>query len=239
LARAAALQEIPRYEETLALLTQCEAIFIEHGDTRRHLICGIIKGNLLHRLGRFREARQAYLLLLEHARAAGDRESEASLHNNIGHSCVELGDFKVAEDHVSLAIAILTELGQPLRVARAELVRGRILVRQGNVDRGIAQLRATRDRFLMHSMIEEAGLCALEIVEALLARGSAAEAQRLAARIINEFTAAQLNARAITALGYLNEAIAARKASAATAANVRQYVQSLRKEPNRLFVAPA
>ncbi len=237
LIRAWTLQDVQRYDEALSLLAHCKTVFADHGDQRRHLICGIAEGMLMHRMGRFREARETFLMLLEIASKCGDRESLASLHNNIGHTSTELGDFDVAELHLSQAVALLKELDEPLRVARAELARGRLFLRRGQIERGITTLRRIRDQFLECALIEEAGLCALDIVEALLARGSAREAEHLARAVIAEFTAATLNTRAITALGYLSEAIAARKASAATVANVRQYITSLKKEPNREFRA--
>ena len=140
--------------------------------------------------------------LLDAAQAAYDRKSLASLHSNSGHTSVEIGDFEAAEKHLSLAIAIFADLGEPLRVARAQLARGRMLVRRGEADRGIAHLRTTRDQFIRHGLVEEAELCA-HVVEALLSRE------------------------------------AAREASPAKAAGVRQYIDSLRTEPDRVFTASA
>jgi len=239
LVRASTLQETRNYDAALACVRECRDVFSDHGDARRHLICGVIEANLLHRMGHFREARDAYFVLLPQATESGDRESLASIHNNIGYSCVEIDDFDTAEQHLQFAIGIFTELDAPLRVTRAELARGRLLVRRGQVDRGISLLRNVRERFLLRDLVEEGGLCGLEIVEALLLRGTQLEAEQLARRIINEFTAAQLSSRAITALGYLSEAIAARHASPATAQQVRQYIRLLRVEPEREFVASA
>jgi hypothetical protein len=84
-------------------------------------------------------------------------------------------------------------------------------------------------------MPEEAGICALEVIEGLLHRGKASEAERLARLVIQEYTAAGLSTRAITALGYLTEAIATRDATVALAGKVREYILSLRTEPEREF----
>jgi hypothetical protein len=54
---------------------------------------------------------------------------------------------------------------------------------------------------------------------------------------VREFTAARLNARAITALGYLSEAIEARTASQTTVRNVGRFIQALRANPELEFVA--
>jgi tetratricopeptide (TPR) repeat protein len=235
--RATTLQEVDRHEESLALLAECKTIFRDHNDNRRLLLCGIAEGVLLHRMRRYREAREAYLLLLAGTRDSFDHEAIACLYNVIGHCSVDLGDYDSAETYLTRAIELFHEMEQPLRAARAELGRGRLLVRQGHVARGVAHLRWIRTEFLRNNMIEEAGLCGLEIVEALLQRGTPAEAEVLAREIVAEFSAASLNSRAITALGYLTEAIVARRASMAMVTSVREYILSLRKAPEREFVA--
>jgi tetratricopeptide (TPR) repeat protein len=236
--RATTLQDVDRHDESLSVLEECKAVFRDHADDRRLLLCGIAEGVLLHRLRRYREARETYLLLLAGTRTI-DREAIACLHNVIGHCSVDLADYDAAETYLSRAIELFHDLGQPLQAAKAELGRGRMLVRVGHVARGIAHLRAIRSEFLRHRLIEEAGLCGLEIVEAQLLRDATGEAEDLARQIIVEFTGADLNTRAITALGYLTEALAARRASTKTVANVRDYILSLRRCPEREFVAIA
>ncbi|HEX6085090.1 MAG TPA: hypothetical protein VF266_11230 [Thermoanaerobaculia bacterium] len=235
LVRAASLQEVSRYDEAFAVLASAKAIFRNHSDAKRVFICGIAEGVLLHRLRRYREAREAYLLLLTAPADPADRESIAALHLAIGLCSVELSDFDVAEAHLSRALEMFHSLGQPLQAAKAELGRGRMFVRRGDPDRGIAHLHPIRADFLRNSLVEEAGLCGLEIVEAHLIRGSAAEAESLARQIVSEFVAASLNQRAITALGFLTEAIAARSVSRELVIDVREYILSLRTSPEREF----
>jgi hypothetical protein len=85
-------------------------------------------------------------------------------------------------------------------------------------------------------MPEEAGLCGLEVVEAMLTLGKASQAESLTRRIIDEFTKAGLNTRAITALGYLTEAIASRNVPRNLVGQVRDYIVSLQTTPERDFV---
>lgn len=80
--------------------------------------------------------------------------------------------------------------------------------------------------------------CGLEMVEAFLLLERPSEAETLARTIVSEFTLAGLNTRAITALGYLSEAIAARKAKPALVTRVREYIVSLRRSPERDFARP-
>ena len=237
LVRAATLQEIDRYDEAFAVLAECRKVFRDHGDERRLILTGISEGVLLHRLRRYREAREAYLLLLASMHESMDKDSAACLHNVIGHCSVDLGDFDAADAYLTRAVALFNDLGQTLQAAKAELGRGRMFVRSGHVERGIAHLRPIRAQFLRGGLVEEAGLCGLEIVEGLLLRCDPAEAATLAREIIGEFTTASLSKRAISALGYLEEAIAARWASTTTVAHVREYIVSLRTSPEREFVA--
>lgn len=239
LVRAEILQQIDRYDEALAVLAECKRIFREHTDDRRLLLAGIAEGVLLHRLRKFREAREAYLLLLASNRDSIDQESLACLHHAIGHCSVDLGDFDVADANLLRAIAMFQELKQPLQALKSELGRGRMFVHSGRIDRGIAHLRTTRMQFLRSGLVEEAGICGLETVQGLLMRGDASEAATLARQIIVEFTEASLSKRAISALGHLEEALAARRASTNMVAHVRDYIVSLRSSPEREFVALA
>ena len=84
-------------------------------------------------------------------------------------------------------------------------------------------------------MSEEAGLCGLSIVQALLLLNRIPEAENLARKIVHESVTAQLNRRAVTALAYLAEAISNRKATPSLADDVREYVISLRTLPERDF----
>lgn len=237
--KATTLQEINRFDDSMQLLSQCRDVFVGHGDGRRALLCGIARANLLHRLKRFREARDAYVALLDVARDLSDLASEAHLHHDIGFVSVELGEFEEAERHLDRAVGLCAQLKWPLQAARSEVVRGTLFARRGENRRAVAHIGAVRQTFRSHGLVEEAGLFGLEMVHSQIALGETHEAEALAREIVADFTAAGLNARAITALGYLTEAIAARRASTSTVGGVREYIVSLRKQPEREFVATA
>ncbi|HJQ38504.1 MAG TPA: tetratricopeptide repeat protein [Thermoanaerobaculia bacterium] len=235
--RGTALQEAGRLDEAMSLLGGCRAVFEKYGDRRGLLFCGISEGALLHRMERYLEACDTYRALLPLAEDGGDLDALASIHNNIGYSAVELGDFALAERHLSEAVRRFGAIERPLHVARAELARGRLMIRKGLFERSIEHLHGVREVFLRHNLVEEAGLCGLDVVEAHLAAGARIEAEAFARQIVREFTAARLNARAITALLYLSEAIAARNASGTTVRDVHRFIRSLRANPESEFVA--
>lgn len=234
---ATTLQEMQRYEESLALFAECREVFRRHGDARRVVLSSFAEGVLFQRLRQYRQARETYLLLLASHKDI-DRETIAALHHAIGSCCVELGDYPEAEANLLSAIPLYRELGMTVQLQQVEMMRGRLFLRQGDHDLAVSHLRPVRREFLRMSLTEEAGLCGLEIVEALLMMGSAGKvmmAENLARRIVEEFTNASLAARAITALGYLSEAIAARRATAELAREIREFVLSLRAAPEREF----
>jgi tetratricopeptide (TPR) repeat protein len=231
---AITLQELGQYAESLEYLEESKEVFRGHGDTKRLVFCGIFEGVLLQRLKQFREARETYLVLLSSTRNI-EQESLAALHQAIGFCSIELGDFKTAEANLETALMLHQQLGKPVEAMKVELGRGRLLTRTGQHQQAIDHLRPVRRQFLAAGMSEEAGLCGLEVVEAMLALGKSTQAENLARRIIDEFTKAGLNARAIIALGYLTEAIAKRDVPRNLVTQVREYIVSLRTRPERDF----
>lgn len=227
-----------RLNEALGLLVKCKEVFLAHADTNLFVLSGFYEGLALQRMKKYREARETYLLLIA---SASDIKTGtlAALHQTVGLCSTEIGDFKTAETHLQKAIALHSELNEPLNALRDEHGRGVLLLRRKLLHEGITHLRSVRHRYLKASLAEEAGLCGLEIVAALLEQGKPDHAEALARTIMNEFLAASLNSRAVTALGYLSEAIAERTAAPSLATDVREYVLSLRRAPEREFVVPA
>jgi tetratricopeptide (TPR) repeat protein len=234
---AMSLQEVERFEESQRLLAECKQDFREHRDMRNVILCGLAEGVLQQRLRRYREAREIYLLLLASSREI-DKESLASIHHTVGLCSIELGDYAEAEENFAYAITLFRELRQPLYVIQVELGRGRLFIRSGDPAKGVFHLSRLRLDFLRRSMHEEAGICGLEMVEGHLLLNQPEKAETLARTIVSEFTLAGLSTRAITALGYLTEAIMVRKASTKLVSDVREYIVSLRTSPERDFTRP-
>lgn len=227
-------QELERFTESLQLLIECKEVFRQHGNTRFHVFCGFAEGVLLQRLRRYREARETYLLLFASTPNI-EKESRAALHHAIGFCSIELGDFDDAEANLTQAINLHRELGHSIEALKAEAGLGRLYIRKGDADLAIHHLTPIRRAFLGASLPEEAGLCALEIIEGMLLQGNASQAESLARLVVREFAAAGLNARAITALGYLSEAIRTQNATVKLVTHVREYILSLRQGPEREF----
>ena len=232
--RAINYLESDRPREAVALLTWCRTVFQDHRDTGRVVLTNFYEGRVQQSLHQYREARETYLLLIA-SHSEIPKQTLAALHQSIGLCSIDLKDYRAAEDNLQKAITLHNELGQTLDALKGEHGRGRLLIRQGYPRRGLAVLRPVRHQYLKHSLAEEAGLCGFEMVGALLMLDEFEKAERLARTIMNEFLAAAMNARALTALGYLTEAIVSRKASPTLVDEVYDYVLSLRTKPEREF----
>lgn len=231
--RATLLQHLRRFEEAHAILDECRAVFDAHGDTQLYVKCTLATGNLLVRKGDYRAAREMLDVL-----SVGDHpEYEAIIHLALGWCAIHLADAADALRRFTEAERLFQLLGRTLPTVRAAYGIGSALLRLGRLDEAIVQLHAVRGKFLTENLVEEAGLSGLEIVEAQLLLNRNTAAKPLAATLVQEFTQAGLNRRAVAALAYLNEAIAASSATPDIVRSVHSYIFALRYDPTREFSA--
>lgn len=229
---AVLLQETNRLDEAAELLTVCKSVFKEHGDTEAFVQSALIEGAGLQRQRRYTEARDSYRLLLDSTNHLS-LENEAALIHALGLCSIELEEFDDADNYLIRAASIHRNLGHLINALKTELGRGRLFLRRGQYDQVVSHLRPVRREFLRNSLPEEAGLCGLDIVAALLILNRPGEAEQLARKIVHEFTVAKLNSRAILALSHLSDAITANNASLEMALDTREYILSLRSHPER------
>jgi tetratricopeptide (TPR) repeat protein len=209
-------------------LSECRGVFREFGDTKRYVQAGRAEASTLYQASRHTEAHSLLHELLDHAIATGDLESQAGIHNNLGYCTTHLGDFTAANIHFSEAVAKFTDLGFTAEVPRTERGAGLVLIAKGQVTSGLARLREARRAFLEAGMTEDAGLCALNIAAVLIERGDRSEARALAQSVIDEFTTARMNQKAIAAIVDLRDAIDVDDATPEAVHIVHALVESLR-----------
>ena len=231
--RATLLQHLRRFDEARTVLDECRQVFRAHGDTRSYAKCTLATGNLLVRRGDYRAAREmlADLTFRDHP------EYDAIAYLALGWCAIHLGEATEALRHFTEAERLFQVLGRRLPAVRGAYGVGSALLRLGRIEEAIEQLQAVRRWFLNDKLVEEAGLSGLEIVEAQLLLKNTVEAKLLAAKLVQEFSDAGLNRRAVAALAYLNEAIAASSATPDIVRSVHSYIFALRNDPNREFAA--
>lgn len=236
LARALTLREMNETRTALKILEEARPIFVDHGDERRLAQCDLVMGMIHYREGNVREAREIYRRVVLSAHALGDLRTLASAYNNFGRAAAQLGDVAEALDALQHARAIFVELGQSTEIARVSWSVGFGLLSAGRADAAIGVLRDARDAFLGLKLPEEAGLVGVDLIEALLATDARGSAHSLATTIVDEFRAARLNERTLTAVAYLRDTVPT--ATARTAHYVGSYLREMRENPAVLFAPP-
>jgi tetratricopeptide (TPR) repeat protein len=224
------LAQQERFEEAHAILSECRQVFREYGDTTRYVQAGMAQASSLYEASQYDHARQLYVELLSESASEGDVESQACLHNNLGYCEVRLGSYVSANIHFSEAVARFTDLGFAAEVARTERGAGLILIARGQTTSGLARLREARRNFTANGMVDEAGLCGLNIVAVLMERGDRPAARALAQNVIDEFNAADIGERAINAVVELRDAIDVDDATVETVRIVHAFVENLRND---------
>jgi tetratricopeptide (TPR) repeat protein len=217
------------FQQAQVILTACRKVFEEYGDTKRYLQAGMAEAGSLYEANRVEDARQLWLDLLRHASEEEDIEMQSRIHNNVGYCEIRRDEFRAANIHFSEAVAGFTDLGFTSEVARTERGAGLVLIARGQITNGLVRLRDARRAFVAAGMIEDAGLCGLNIAAVLIERGDRAAARELTQTVIDEFTTAGMNERAVNAVVTLRDAIDVDDATAETVHTVHAAVESLRE----------
>jgi tetratricopeptide (TPR) repeat protein len=235
LARAIVLSEMGQFDEALAAIAQCEPVLASFSDERLIVHCNMVAAMIRHRRGDLAAARIAYEGALVAAREIGDRHTVAALYNNLAHLCVELDDGNGAMDAMANAHELFQELGQPAEMTRSEGAVARLLMHKGQYEQAIPLLRRLREEFLGMSMVEEAGVAAMDLVDSLVAVNRRNEALDLINVVLGEYRALGLS-RALVALAYLRDLVRDRPSPSAGIRHVRAFIDEVRKDPALAFV---
>jgi tetratricopeptide (TPR) repeat protein len=230
-------QQLGRHSEALAIAHECHGVFEEHGDTLRVLYAAMTQANVLYEQARYADARNVYEQILPIAAELNDAELVAKLQNNLGFCSVHLGAFDEATRRFAESIAGLNVLGRKVEAIRTERGAGLVLLARERYDDALELLRDARAKFAMYGLVEESGLCGLDVAEVLVRRGMIAAARELAHETIAQFAAAKINRRAVQAIEYLTSVLGATTDAVGTIRYVHAYIESLRTEPEREFVA--
>ena len=236
LARAVALSDMGRHDDALALIAQTAPVLHEFGDRRRLHQAALLKAIIHQRRGELAAARTTYEELVSLLEGTDDLHTLAAVYNNLGQVCIDLGQPSVALLALQHARALFEALDMPAEQTRTDWTLARILLSIGQYTNAINALQRIRAYFLSRSMSEEAALVGLDLIDASIATEQRDRAIALTDQVIAEFTAAGLNARAMTALSYLHDLVPTAAEPRRIVAHVRLYLDELRREPTRLFL---
>jgi len=235
LIRAMVFADLLRFDDAELLLADSEEVFDTVGNLRLYGSCLLLRGMIAYRQHRLLPAAEIFEEAVEVLREADDLPQLAKALRALAVVHYDLGDLPSAASAFQDALSIFSDLGFTPEIARTKGGLGRISLSRGRYAEARTLLTEARSVFLTLRMPEEAGLAGLELVETFIAMGEEFRAVAVAEQVIEEFRRANLNERAATAVAYLREMMTNPRAREA-ARHVRQYVEALKQEPERLFM---
>jgi tetratricopeptide (TPR) repeat protein len=210
------------------------ATFRLYGDTAKASIASFAYAAVLMKANQYRDALDVFEQLLA---VSQPFFITAQLHLSIGVCHRELRQFEPALRHYQIALDAFESSGSTSSAVRVRWNIAGVLLLAGRTRDAYPRLQAVRESLVSLGMHEEAALAGLEVVEILLIEERHAEVEQICREVVSYFETAGVpyGRHALTALAYMRDAAAARKATVELVREVRQYVSRLPKQPNLLF----
>jgi tetratricopeptide (TPR) repeat protein len=189
------------------------------------------------------EFARAETILQSLARLLADRresDTYARVLMSLALSQRKLGRFEEAIRTYESAALLFEEMDVPTECARIRWSIALILADAGRLSDAYERLCLTLPEMQRLGMTSEAAYMALDIAELLLAERRYEEVEQVCrtAMAVFENTGVAYTARAMTALAYIKEAAAERRATSVLVRNVRDYIRRLPAQPTLLFAPP-
>jgi len=237
--RASVLFKMQRWQEAQEAAAQARNIFEEEHDRTRALHARMIEGCVLVERGDLDAARAILVALLKPLSNNRHRDALARVYMNLGACDLRRREPKIARHWLSRATQLLRAIGTPSELVRARWCGAKITIFDGERTRGMRELRAVMQEFERLSMPADAGFAGLDLLEALLADGTATkEAEQLARSLAEFFIAAGVTVSAARAIGYLRDAVAAQTADVPLVGYVRRYMHRAEVDADYPFTPP-
>lgn len=188
---------------------------------------GLARGKSALERGDHRGARRIFEGEIERLESANDLPILGRLHHELALACVGSQDLEAAEQNFAKAAAIFSRLDMPDEHRSSAWGRAQLLLRSDQFIVAISELRSLADDFEDAELLEEAGLCRLDLTEALLAQGEIGQAERAIRAALENFRAIDLDHRATTALSYLYQTLQGGYGSRQAIERVRRFLATI------------
>jgi tetratricopeptide (TPR) repeat protein len=234
--RALILRCIDRVDEALGLARDAAQTFLRFGDLARFANARVIEGAILFEKRDYPGALAVWLAVEDSD--ALDLTTRIGMIHNVAICYRELGQLEEAAQRLAISVSEYEAMGVPVERTRSRRSLGQTLVCAHRYHDAIPVLRQSWREFEELDLIADAGLAALELAEALLLAGQAAEVPAICRDIVARFTRAGMTSRAITALSFLREAVALGQANPSLIRHVHDFLRELPAERPRLYAPP-
>jgi tetratricopeptide (TPR) repeat protein len=239
--RAVIFVEVGRLDEALLLTRRSARVFRQFGEDERFVHAKIVEATVLFDRSRYRESRELFLSLIPVAKKLGQAATLARLYGNVANCQLRLHELAAAELYFARALSLYEALGLETERIRTRWSIGSLRIANGDMADGLARLREARREFEQLGLRTDAALVTLDIAEALLAEGTPAgmrHAAELCTSIVESFTAVGMTGHALTALAFLQEAVAGGRATPGLVRKVRDYLETSPDHSGIPFVPP-
>lgn len=238
--RSLVFRAFERLDEATAVASASAETFEFFRDANRSASARLAQVHLLFSRNDYVAAEAILRELDKQLRGTNDIDTHARVLGNLGYCARKTGDFDRAVQYYDLATALFESIGVKTEVVRLRWSVTAMLAEAGRLTDACERLRMLTPEMERLGMFGEAAANALEIAELLLVQGRYAEVDSLCRGAMASFERAGLSytARALTALAYIQEAAAQRKADRELVRSVRTYIRALPAQPNLLFAHP-
>jgi tetratricopeptide (TPR) repeat protein len=237
LIRSLIYRSTDRVAEAIGLTRTAGETFLAFGDQERYVKARMTEAAMLFHAGRVAEALDVWKPL-EDEPSLQDTASLGMLLQNLGTCYRQLGDWQRAREYYARALSEHERQRSTAEIVRTRWSLAVVLVMAGQFHDALPVLRRTWKEFNELSMESDAALVGLELAETLLILEQPDEVPSICRTLLDRFTRNNMTSRAVTALAFLREAVAAGKATPALVRHVHDYLHDLPKYPRRSYAPP-
>ena len=238
LARAAVFCEQDRLEEAAACAEQAEHGFAHIGQEDRRMRAVFLRGSIKYEAGEIATVVTLFRQVLDYGELTNNHRWVARASYALGNCAVDNGNLGEASMHFHRALVLFREIGPDRERLAAEWGLGRVVLHGGDQSEAIRRLHVVAAELEKRSMLSDAALVRLDIVEALLAVGETRQIVEIATRLSRVFRSAGMITGALTAIAYMNEAAAAGKLTSGGVNAVRTFLRRSGRQPDLIFEPP-
>jgi tetratricopeptide (TPR) repeat protein len=238
LTRGGVYLEQDRLDEAAAWAEKAEAGFAFLSQEERRMRAVFLRGSIQYKAGEIAAAVKLFEQVQEYGDAHNHLRWTGRASYAIGNCEVDRRNLGEASLQFHKALVIFREIGPDHVRLATEWGLCRVVLHGGDRSEAIRRLRIVAGEFEKRSMITDAALVRLDIVDALLAAGATKQIVEIAARLFRVFRDAGMMTGALTAIAYMKEAATAGKLTATGVDAVRTYLRRSSRQPELLFQPP-